>query len=328
MAAARARAVAGKLVDAFVDRRFERAAATPFLALNEWRMKWATRSEDGAHAARVTSALTQTQDPWNKTEFVEHCTAAYEALLDGISSGNEQKLRDVCSDALFPWVRRGMRDSVAEHGARQGARVLRWLEPARIVQWRAVYASGGASSFFDQPTFGQVTVRFCTLQAPTAHGGGGGGPAARGQARGRPGSGDAASGDQAGAAMPTAIAGTWVPVRDGGSGFTYWFNEATGAVSGRGRARCGVPGVGVGWVAWLCHRAFSSKPPQCQWEQPPPSQLIQRSPFRIETAGCDREAVAGPEGQQPAVRVVHNAVLERAIARGVKGVSAWRFVRL
>jgi len=87
-------------------------------------------------------------------------------------------------------------------------------------------------------------------------------------------------------------------------------------------------GGGGGWWHGRATVPLPPSPPQCQWEQPPPSQLIQRSPFRIETAGCDREAVAGPEGQQPAVRVVHNAVLERAIARGVEGVSAWRFVRL
>ena len=226
MSAARSRAVAGKLIDAFVDRVYERAPVTAFLPLTKWRTSWAAKSEDGTHAARVTSALSQSGDAWSKAAFLEHVSSSYETLLDALSAGDESNLRDVSSDALFPWLRRGMREGIAEHGARQGARVLRWLEPPRIVQWRSVHAAPEATRrFFDLPDFAQVTVRCHTLQRPTAHAV----PAPRG------GGGDADARQSLSAPPP----GTWHPVLDAGSGLTYWVNDTTGAVSVFPLAYCG-----------------------------------------------------------------------------------------
>jgi hypothetical protein len=205
----------GRILGLYVEREFQRPSLSPTTRLTRWLVNRRTASENKEHAARLASAFAKS-DPFSKAAFLQHAMSSYEDLLDSISSGNEQRLRGLVVERLLPLIRKGIRDGIIEHGARQGTKVIQWLEPAAIVQTRAGSASPELSrSFFEKPSFGQLTVRFSTLQQPFARG------ATRPATREL---------DML-PALPADqhMLRDWYPVADLGTGHTYWVDDATGS---------------------------------------------------------------------------------------------------
>jgi hypothetical protein len=274
MAATSARVAGRVILDTFVEKQYLRGSASLFSSVTRWIRDSQIRRDNANHTRLVAGAFPKT-DPFSKTAFISHAQSSYESLLNSITAGHEQRLRSIVSEGVFPLIRRGMRLGVSEHGARQGARIVQWLEAPAIVQTRAGYDTPELTrGFFERPTFGQITVRFSTLQQPSAFF-------------------TRLESDTSG--HPESQLHDWYPVLDAGTGLVYWANDA-GA---------------------------------CQWDKPPSSALVQRAPFRLESAGYSRSPEVAPSGER-LVRVKHHVVFEKAFtgAAAASGASGWRIVRL
>lgn len=249
-------------------------------------------------------ALTQVK-AWNRAKFLEEAGRGYEQLLTSATSGNLRLLKPITTEFCYRTVKRGVAEGIAEHGARQGAKLLRTLTPPVLVQARKLYVTPELMNEVQQPDFVQITTRHSTLQQPTA-------AAYQKPKKGEDGYWSSSdSEDEAeplGAVAASAggsAAGEWMPVEHSPSGRLFYYNSLTG---------------------------------ESTWEKPSSRQSLVKRPFRIEQAGFIREevsaaelagagnAAAGSSGGPRIVRVEQHVVWELSLSKGVPYM--WRMAKV
>lgn len=372
---------AGKIVDPHTWARYALPDGKPGL-LGRFVM-WSRRAAETSHTEGVLRqqlAKKFMKDNFNHGLFLTTSGDDFRSLLAAFSTGSVTALDKRVGPMLTEPVRsvlvRGMEESRAENGGyAQGVEVLQSLE-ASYVSARLIYppVTASAPGMTQRPTHAQITTQHKLLVRPIAvapEGAAGSGLASAGkggsakskissliqssppQGRARPSSaaspssasfpassssladeGFSSSGSDVEEGSDAALFRAkreqeWESILDERTGLIYWAlgSHRSGLAGFTGAA--GAAGDSSGWIR--------------SWTPPQPQQLLPRRPWRIETAGIEREPVivaassSGGQVEDRLVRVSFRVTWERAIpppgpaaeaAAASPATARWRVVRL
>ena len=156
----------GRLIDPLAELAARGGASTLFAQLNSWRHTRRLKAQAQEAHDRIRSAAPD----FTTVAFLKRQREDYEALLKSVTSGNLGVLKPLATEQSFTAIKRGVEAGVTEHGARQGARIVEWLEAPAIVHARVSWAS---SSLVRNPAdpidFAQVRKRACPASACRSH---------------------------------------------------------------------------------------------------------------------------------------------------------------
>ena len=247
---------------------------------------WRSRRRERVDEGRAVAQVSTVLPTFSQQAFVSDARATYARLLAAVSSHDVHKLKELLSPAALAAVRAGFAES-ERSGVRQGARIVAWdLGRTGIVRTRLYTPSREAAGAV--PSFSGPPPEWLHITFAAAL-------TVEPFATRVQGGGSGGSSGGSGGTQPRARTPCFVPVSDPASGCLYWWDRTTGATT---------------------------------WERPRDASLATSAvlPFRLETAGCEREALpVTADGSPQLVRVLHHITFERDVR--VEGNAAAAAVR-